>query len=133
MRRLRWAELSACPTVYYVLPWVRRYCGPNPSTQAVLVAISTGRFGLFHLRPWPPGIWLLAGLLILAAVLLFLVTSLVGRVWCGYTCPQTVWTDLFMWIEKEIEGDRNERMARDAAPLNADTIWKKFLKHSIWL
>jgi cytochrome c oxidase accessory protein FixG len=64
---------------------------------------------------------------------LFLVTSLAGRVWCGYTCPQTVWTDLFMWVERWVEGDRNERMQRDAAPLDSDTVWKKFLKHTAWL
>jgi polyferredoxin len=133
MRQIKWAVLIACLVIYYVLPWVRWYRGPNQPTQAVLLDISTERFYFFSLELWPQDIWLLAGLLIMAAVALFLVTSLVGRVWCGYSCPQTVWTDLFMWIEKEIEGDRNERIARDAAPLNADTIWKKFLKHSIWL
>jgi cytochrome c oxidase accessory protein FixG len=133
MRQIKWAVLIACLVVYYVLPWVRWYRGPNQPTQAVLLDISIERFYFFDLELWPQDIWLLAGLLIIAAVALFLVTSLVGRVWCGYSCPQTVWTDLFMWIEKEIEGDRNERMQRDAAPLNADTIWKKFLKHSIWL
>ena len=90
-------------------------------------------FYFFNLELWPQDIWLLAGLLILGAVGLFLVTSLFGRLWCGYTCPQTVWTDLFMWVEQWVEGDRNERMQRDAAALNADTIWKKFLKHWIWL
>ena len=133
MRQIKWAVLIACLTIYYVLPWVRWYRGPNQPTQAVLLDISTQRFYFFNLELWPQDIWLLAGILIMAAVALFLVTSLVGRVWCGYSCPQTVWTDLFMWIEKEIEGDRNERMQRDASPLTADTIWKKFLKHSIWL
>ncbi|MFL5286234.1 MAG: cytochrome c oxidase accessory protein CcoG [Rhodopila sp.] len=133
MRRIKWTVLIACLAVYYVLPWVRWYRGPNQPTQAVLLDISTERFYLFDLQLWPQDIWLLAGLLILSAVLLFLVTSLVGRVWCGYTCPQTVWTDLFMWIEKEIEGDRNERMARDAGPWTSDKIWKKSLKHGIWL
>jgi cytochrome c oxidase accessory protein FixG len=133
VRTIKWAILIACLTIYYVLPWVRWYRGPNQPTQAVLLDISTERFYFFNLELWPQDIWLLAGILIMAAVSLFLVTSLMGRVWCGYTCPQTVWTDLFMWIEREIEGDRNERMARDAAPLNSDTIWKKFLKHGIWL
>ncbi len=133
MRQIKWAVLIACLVIYYVLPWVRWYRGPNQPNQAVLLDISTERFYFFNLELWPQDIWLLAGILIMAAVALFLVTSLVGRVWCGYTCPQTVWTDLFMWIEKEIEGDRNERMQRDAAPLTADTIWKKFLKHGIWL
>ena len=69
----------------------------------------------------------------MGAVGLFLVTSLVGRVWCGFTCPQTVWTDLFMWVERLIEGDRNERMKRDAAPVSLDTVWRKTLKHAVWL
>nr|WP_294543488.1 cytochrome c oxidase accessory protein CcoG [uncultured Rhodopila sp.] len=133
VRRIKWAILIACLTIYYVLPWVRWYRGPNQPSQAVLLDLSTQRFYFFSLELWPQDIWLLAGILIMAAVSLFLVTSLIGRVWCGYTCPQTVWTDLFMWIEREIEGDRNERMARDAAPLNADTIWKKVVKHGIWL
>jgi cytochrome c oxidase accessory protein FixG len=82
---------------------------------------------------WPQDIYYLTGLLIMAAVTLFLVTSLIGRVWCGYTCPQTVWTDLFMWIEHLIEGDRNERMKRDAEKLTFDTVWRKASKHAIWL
>ena len=69
----------------------------------------------------------------MGAVALFLVTSLVGRVWCGYTCPQTVWTDLFMWVERSIEGDRNERMQRDAGPVTFDMVWRKALKHAVWL
>ena len=133
MRRIKWTVLIACLTIYYVLPWVRWHRGPNQPTQAVLLDLSSERFYFFNLELWPQDIWLLAGLLIIAAVSLFLVTSLIGRVWCGYSCPQTVWTDLFMWIEREIEGDRNVRMQRDAAALTADTIWKKFLKHSIWL
>ena len=133
VRRIKWAILVACLTIYYLLPWLRWHRGPGQPTQAVLLDISHERFYFFDLELWPQDIWLLAGLLILGAVGLFLVTSLFGRLWCGYTCPQTVWTDLFMWVERWVEGDRNERMQRDAAPLNADTIWKKFLKHSIWL
>ena len=71
--------------------------------------------------------------MIMGAVALFLVTSLVGRVWCGYTCPQTVWTDLFMWVERLIEGDRNERMKRDAQPTSFGKVWRKSLKHATWL
>jgi cytochrome c oxidase accessory protein FixG len=71
--------------------------------------------------------------MIIAAVALFLVTSLIGRVWCGYSCPQTVWTDLFMWVERVIEGDRNERMKRDAGRTNFNSVWRKALKHGVWL
>ena len=133
VRRIKWAILITCLTIYYLLPWVRWYRGPNQPTQAVLLDLATERFYFFNVELWPQDMWLLAGVLIMAAVGLFLVTSLVGRVWCGYTCPQTVWTDLFLWVERAIEGDRNERMLRDASPLTADTIWKKALKHWIWL
>ncbi len=133
VRRDKWAILIACLTLYYVLPWVRWNRGPGQPTQAVLLDISHERFYFFDMELWPQDIWLLAGLLILGAVGLFLVTSLFGRLWCGYTCPQTVWTDLFMWVEQWVEGDRNERMQRDAAPSSADKTWKKFLKHTIWI
>jgi cytochrome c oxidase accessory protein FixG len=133
VRQIKWAILITCLTIYYLLPWLRWHRGPGQPSQAVLLDISNERFYFFDLELWPQDIWLLAGLLILGAITLFLVTSLFGRLWCGYTCPQTVWTDLFMWVETWVEGDRRERMQRDAAPLNADTVWKKFLKHSIWL
>ena len=132
VRQIKWAILIICLTIYYLLPWLRWHRGPGQPTQAVLLDISNERFYFFNLELWPQDIWLLAGVLIMGAVFLFLVTSLFGRLWCGYTCPQTVWTDLFMWVEQWVEGDRHERMQRDAAPSNADTIWKKFLKHSIW-
>jgi cytochrome c oxidase accessory protein FixG len=133
VRRVKWAVLAACLTVYYLLPWLRWNRGPGRPDQAVLLDLWNERFYVFDLELWPQDIWLLAGALILGAVSLFLVTSLAGRLWCGYACPQTVWTDLFMWIERGIEGDRNERMQRDAEPLTADTAWKKFLKHWAWL
>jgi cytochrome c oxidase accessory protein FixG len=133
VRRTKWTILILCLAVYYLLPWLRWHRGPLQPDQAVLLDIWNERFYFFDLVLWPQDIWLLAGLLILGAIGLFLVTSLAGRLWCGYTCPQTVWTDLFMWVEQWVEGDRNERMQRDAAALNADTIWKKVLKHTIWL
>ncbi len=132
VRRAKWVILILCLALYYLLPWLRWHRGPGQPSQAVLLDVSNERFYFFNLELWPQDIWLLAGLLIMAAVALFLVTSLFGRLWCGYTCPQTVWTDLFMWVERWVEGDRHERMQRDAAPLNADTIWKKVLKHSSW-
>jgi polyferredoxin len=122
VRRTKWAILVTCLTIYYLLPWLRWHRGPGQPTQAVLLDISRERFYFFNLELWPQDIWLLAGLLILGAVGLFLVTSLFGRLWCGYTCPQTVWTDLFMWVERWVEGDRNERMQRDAGAVDADVI-----------
>jgi cytochrome c oxidase accessory protein FixG len=105
----------------------------NQPDQAVLLSITNERFYFFNLELWPQDIYYLTGLLIMASVGLFLVTSLFGRVWCGFTCPQTVWTDLFMWVERVIEGDRNERMKRDAAPITLDSVWRKTLKHAVWL
>ena len=133
VRRTKWAILIVCLLIYYLLPWLRWNRGAGEPSQAVLLDVTNERFYFFTLELWPQDIWLLAGLLIMAAVALFLVTSLFGRLWCGYTCPQTVWTDLFMWVEQWVEGDRNERMQRDAAALDADTVWKKVLKHTIWI
>jgi cytochrome c oxidase accessory protein FixG len=133
MRRIKWAALVACLAVYYALPWLRWNRDAGRPHQAVLLDLANERFYFFNLELWPQDIWLLAGLLIIGAVGLFLVTSLVGRVWCGYTCPQTVWTDLFMWVERIIEGDRNERMQRDARPVSFDTMWRKGIKHAAWI
>ena len=133
MRRIKWAVLAFCLTVYYLLPWLRWDRGPGRPSQAVLLDVATRRYYFFGLEFWPQDIYLLTGTLIVAAVALFLVTSLFGRVWCGYSCPQTVWTDLFMWFEREIEGDRNERMKRDAGPLGFDKLWRKTAKHAVWL
>jgi len=133
VRRAKWAILVACLTIYYALPWLRWDRGPGRPNQAILLDISRERFYFFNVELWPQDIYYLTGMLIMAAVGLFLVTSLFGRLWCGYTCPQTVWTDLFMWIERKIEGDRNARMKRDAGPVSLDVIWRKVTKHAAWL
>ncbi len=133
VRNVKWAVLIVCLGIYYLLPWLRWHRGVNQPDQAVLLSIFHERFYFFNLEFWPQDIYYLTGLLIMGAIALFLVTSVIGRVWCGYTCPQTVWTDLFMWIERLIEGDRNERMKRDAAPITFDTVWRKAAKHAAWL
>ncbi len=133
VRRFKWAVLVFCLSLYYLLPWLRWSRGVNQPNQAVLLDLWHERFYLFNLELWPQDIIFLVGLLIMGAVGLFLVTSLVGRVWCGFTCPQTVWTDLFMWVERRVEGDRNERMKRDAGPVTFDAAWRKVVKHAVWL
>ena len=132
-RRLKWAVLILLLAVYYVVPWIRWDRGPDAPDQAVLADIVNGRLYFFWIEIWPQEVYYLTGLLILGAVGLFLVTSLAGRVWCGYACPQTVWTDLYMWVERLIEGDRNARIRLDKAPMSAVKFGKRSLKHLVWL
>jgi cytochrome c oxidase accessory protein FixG len=132
-RRIKWALLVITLGIYYFLPFLRFDRGPNEPTQAVLVDLAHRRFYFFFIELWPQEVYYFAGLLILAALTLFLMNAVAGRVWCGYLCPQTVWTDLFLAVERTIEGDRHEWKERDAGPWTADRIWRKALKHSIWL
>jgi cytochrome c oxidase accessory protein FixG len=132
-RRLKWAALSACLGLYYIVPWLRWDRGPGAPDQAVLIDLPSRRAYFFMIEIWPQEVYFLTGLLILGALALFLVSSLFGRLWCGYACPQTVWTDLFMWVERAIEGDRNARMKLDKMPSNAGKVLLKTLKHGAWL
>ena len=133
VRRVKWLVLVLCLGVYYAVPWLRWNRGPDAPHQAVLLDLWNERFYFFNVELWPQDIWFLTGILVLSAVSLFLVTSLFGRLWCGYSCPQTVWTDLFMLVERKIEGDRNERIRRDRGPLTFDKAWRKVAKHAAWL
>jgi cytochrome c oxidase accessory protein FixG len=132
-RRIKWAVLFVTLGIYYILPFVRWDRGPNLPNQAVLIDFERTRFYFFFIEIWPQEVYYLTGLLILAAVLLFLMNALAGRVWCGYTCPQTVWSDLFLQVERLIEGDRRDRMKRDEAPWGAKTWGLKIAKHFVWL
>ena len=132
-RTVKWAVLGAMLGFYYVLPWLRWDRGPTAPDQAILVDFPSRRFYFFSVEIWPEEIYYITGLLILAALILFLVSSIAGRVWCGYACPQTVWTDLFMWVERRIEGDRNARMRLDRAPWTGRKLAMRAAKHGIWL
>ena len=116
-RKLKWTALVILLAIYYIVPWLRWDRGPTAPDQAVLVDLTGPRLYFFFIEIWPQEIYYLTGLLIMAAVGLFLATSLAGRIWCGYACPQTVWTDLYVWIERKIEGDRSERIRLDKSPL----------------
>ncbi|MCV6595462.1 MAG: cytochrome c oxidase accessory protein CcoG [Mangrovicoccus sp.] len=109
-RNLKWVILIVTLGVYYITPWIRWDRGPALPDQAVLVDMANRRFFFFWIEIWPHEFYFVAGLLIMAGLGLFLFTSALGRVWCGYTCPQTVWTDLFILVERWIEGDRNARI-----------------------
>ncbi|MHA1536231.1 MAG: cytochrome c oxidase accessory protein CcoG, partial [Alphaproteobacteria bacterium] len=132
-RKVKWAVLGVLLTIYYVVPWIRWDRGGGASNQAVHIDIVQQRFYFFWIEIWPQEIYYFVGLLVLAAVGLFLATSLAGRVWCGYACPQTVWTDIFMWVERAIEGDRSKRIRLDRGRLSAGKAAKKVAKHGVWL
>ncbi len=132
-RRIKWAVLVVTLGIYYLLPFVRWDRGPNAPNQAVLVDFDGPRLYFFFVEIWPQEVYYLTGLLIIAAMTLFLMNALAGRLWCGYLCPQTVWTDLFLAVERWTEGDRRERMRRDAAPWTMDTLARKAAKHVVWL
>jgi cytochrome c oxidase accessory protein FixG len=132
-RRLKWIALAVLLGIYYTVPWLRWDRGPNAPDQAVLIDMPARRAYFLWIEIWPQEIYYITGLLILGALGLFFVTSLFGRVWCGFACPQTVWTDLYMLVERWIEGDRNKRMRLDRAGLSFEKVWKKTAKHSAWL
>ena len=132
-RSLKWAVMVITLAIYYITPWLRWDRGPHAPDQAVLVDLANRRFYFFPLEIWPQEFYYVAGLLILAGVGLFLVTSTVGRAWCGYSCPQTVWVDLFLVVERWLEGDRNARIKLDKGPWTGDKIRKRVIKHTIWI
>jgi cytochrome c oxidase accessory protein FixG len=132
-RAIKWAVLVATLAVYYITPWIRWHRPGGLPQQAVLVDFAGRRFYLFDIQLWPQEVYFITGLLVMAALALFLVSALFGRLWCGYACPQTVWTDLFIHVERLFEGDRNARMKLDASPWSLDKAWRKVGKHAVWL
>lgn len=132
-RKLKWVAMVTLLGIYYGVPWLRWDRGPNAPDQAILIDMPARRGYFFSVEIWPQEVYLLVGILIMAAVGLFFATSLLGRVWCGYACPQTVWTDLFVWVERIVQGDRNARMKLDQSPWTLEKIRKKALTHIIWL
>ena len=132
-RRLKWILAIIFMGIYFILPWIRWERGPGAPDQAVLVDLVHRRFYFFFIEIWPQEFYYVAGLLILAGIGLFIATSMVGRAWCGYACWQTVWTDLFMLVERRVEGDRNAQLKLEKQPWNAEKIAKRGLKHLVWI
>jgi len=132
-RALKWWIMMVTLGIYYVTPWIRWDRGPGAADQAVLIDIPGRRFYFFFIEIWPQEFYYIAGLLIMAGVGLFFVTSLVGRGWCGYACPQTVWTDLFIYVERWIEGDRGARIRLDKAAFSVSKLSRRVLKFALWL
>jgi cytochrome c oxidase accessory protein FixG len=127
-QKWRWALVWITQIVFYGLPWLTWN-----DRQAVLFDLAARKFYIFGLVLWPQDIIYLTGILIIAALSLFLFTAVGGRLWCGYACPQTVYTEIFMWIERLFEGDRAKRMALDRQPASARKALRKIGKHAAWI
>ena len=132
-RRIKWGVVAACLGLYYALPLLRWDRGPGQPDQAVLLDLAHVRAYLFGLELWPSDVILVTGLLVAATLGLVLVNALAGRLWCGFFCPQTVWTDLFLLIERRIEGDRRERLRKREGPLTPRRVAEIGAKHALWL
>ncbi|HEX7062329.1 MAG TPA: 4Fe-4S binding protein, partial [Woeseiaceae bacterium] len=127
----RWRVIMVVLTlgVYYGLPWVNWGAG----RQAFLIDLPGRKFNLFFWTFWPQDLFYLTAILVISALSLFLFTTIAGRLWCGYTCPQTVWTEVFLWIERRIEGDRLQQMRLARGPWTREKIVKRTLKHGAWI
>jgi cytochrome c oxidase accessory protein FixG len=126
--RLRVLGVFGLLGLYYIVPWLRW-----DGHQALLLDLPARKFHIFFVTLWPQDFIYLAALLIIAGLMLFFVTALAGRVWCGYACPQTVWTEVFLWIERKVEGDRPRQQKLDAQPMSARKFRIKATKHFLWI
>jgi cytochrome c oxidase accessory protein FixG len=124
----RWALVWATQLLFYGLPWLQWN-----ERQAVLFDLGARRFYIFGMVLYPQDFIYLTALLVISAYALFLFTAVAGRLWCGFACPQTVYTEMFMWVERKIQGDRIARMKRDAGPWNADRTWRAVAKQAVWI
>lgn len=126
--RWRWIMVYVTQLIFYGLPWLQW-----GERQMMLFDLGTRRFYIFGLVLYPQDFIYLTGLLIISALALFLFTAVAGRLWCGFSCPQTVYTEIFMWIEHKIEGDRSARIRLDNGSWTFEKIWKKSLKQLVWV
>jgi len=126
--KLRLTGVIVLMGIYYGVPWLN-WSG----RQAVLWDLPHRKFHIFGLTFWPQDLFYLSALLIIAALSLFFFTALAGRLWCGYACPQTVWTEVFLWIERKIEGDRSKQMRLAKSPWNGKKLGLKVTKHGVWI
>ncbi|MFM7083422.1 MAG: cytochrome c oxidase accessory protein CcoG [Hyphomicrobium sp.] len=132
-RRAKWMVMLLTLGIYYFLPWVRWERGEGLPNQFFLIDFAHQRLLLGSVEIWAQEFYYITGILIISALGLFLVTALAGRVWCGYACPQTVWTDLMIMVERFWQGDRNAHMRLDQQPWTFEKIWKKTATHLSWI
>ncbi|WND03402.1 cytochrome c oxidase accessory protein CcoG [Temperatibacter marinus] len=132
-RKLKWLAMLITLSIYYLAPFLRYNRGPNAPDQAILIDLADSRAYFFFIEIWPQEVYFLTGILIVAAIGLFFLTSLFGRVWCGYLCFQTVWTDLFVWVERFVQGDRNARLKLAKSKWSLEKARKYLTTHALWL
>jgi len=132
-RNIKWGLMAFTLAVFYLMPFLRWDRGPNLPDQAVLIDMPARRFYFFFIEIWPQEVYYFTGLLIIAAMTLFLLNAVAGRVWCGYLCWQTVWTDLFFAVERFVEGDRRTRMMKDKKGFTFSRLREIVTKHVLWL
>jgi len=132
-RRLKWAADIILLAIFWLGPWLRWDRGPGAPDQAILVDLPGRRAYFFFIEIWPQEVYYLTGLLIIAALSLFFISSLLGRVWCGFACWQTVFTDVFVWIERLFQGERNQRMALDKGPWTLGKLGRKAATQAGWI
>ena len=132
-RNVKWIVMAVTLAIYYATPWIRWDRGPELPNQAILADVENGRIFIGPIEIWPQELYYVTGLLMIGSLGLFLVTAAFGRVWCGYTCWQTVWTDLMIMVERLWQGDRNARMRLDKQPWGLNKIVRKTGTHLTWL
>jgi cytochrome c oxidase accessory protein FixG len=126
--RWRWGLVFLTQLIFYGLPWLEW-----GSRQAVVFDLGARRFFIFNLVLYPQDFIYLTGILVISALSLFLFTAVAGRLWCGFACPQTVYTEIFLWIERKIEGDRTARLKLDKSEMSLEKLVKKWFKHIVWI
>ena len=132
-RSIKWIVMAVTLGIYYLLPWIRWERGPGLPNQAFLLDFANQRLYFGPIEIWAQELYFITGILVLSALGLFLVTAIAGRMWCGYACPQTVWTDLMIAVERFWQGDRNARMRLDQSAWTFEKVWKKTATHISWL
>lgn len=132
-RNIKWGVTVITLAIYYILPWIRWNRGPGLPDQAFLLDFANQRLLFGPIEIWAQEFYYVTGALVISALLLFLVTAIAGRMWCGYACPQTVWTDLMIAVERFWQGDRNARLRLDQSGWSLEKLWKKSATHFTWI
>jgi cytochrome c oxidase accessory protein FixG len=131
-RNAKWILMTVLLAIWHLGPFLRWDRGPNAPDQAILIDMAGRRAYFYFIEIWPQEVYYVTGLLLIAGLALFLMSAVAGRVWCGFLCFQTVYTDLFVWVEQRVIGDRGKRIAFDKKPYDFDKLWRKSIIYGAW-